>query len=166
MHAREMIATHTDVQGNTADRLIALIEEAYSCAQACTACADACLAESMVEQLRECIRLNLDCADMCAAAGAMASRRTGRNVEVLRAAIQACEVACRRCGQECERHASEHEHCRICADPASGASTRARAPSKRSTERSRAGETLPALASIPVLIDWRLYTLQTEVNDA
>ena len=116
MQVREMISTHPDVQGSTADRLLQCIEECYSCAQTYTKCADACLAESMVDQLRQCIRLNLDCADICAATGAMASRRTGSNVEVLRTVIQACEQACRRCGEECERHAGEHQHCRICAE--------------------------------------------------
>lgn len=116
MHVREMISTHPHVQGSTADRLIQFIEEAYGCAQTCTSCADACLAEDMVAELRQCIRLNLDCADICAAAGAMASRRTGSNVEVLRAVIQACGEACRRCGEECQGHAEKHEHCRICAE--------------------------------------------------
>lgn len=116
MQVQEMIATHPDVRGNTADRLLRCIEECYGCAQACTSCADACIAEPQVARLKQCIRLNLDCADMCAATGAMASRRTGSNIEVLRATIEACETACRACGDECRRHAGEHEHCRICAD--------------------------------------------------
>ncbi|MFC0210069.1 four-helix bundle copper-binding protein [Chelativorans intermedius] len=93
MRVREMISTHPDVQGSTADKLLKSIEKCDSCAQTCTACAEACLAESTVDQLRQCIRLNLDCADICMATGAMASRRTGSNVEVLRAAIQACSEA-------------------------------------------------------------------------
>jgi hypothetical protein len=48
--------------------------------------------------------------------GAMAVRRTGSNVEVLRAVIDACALACRRCGEECRSHAGHHEHCRICAE--------------------------------------------------
>jgi len=47
----------------------------------------------MVKDLTQCIRLNLDCADICAATGAMTSRRTGSNVDVLRAAMQACAEA-------------------------------------------------------------------------
>jgi hypothetical protein len=35
---------------------------------------------------------------------------------VLHGIIEACEQACRICGEECRRHAGEHEHCRICAD--------------------------------------------------
>jgi hypothetical protein len=116
MHVRDMISTHPDVQGRTADKLLTCIQECYACAQSCTACADACLAEETVADLRQCIRLNLDCADICAATGAMASRRTGRNVEVLRAVIQACATACQHCGRECESHAGHHEHCRVCAE--------------------------------------------------
>jgi hypothetical protein len=29
--------------------------------------------------------------------------------------IEACAAACRASGEECERHAHHHEHCRICA---------------------------------------------------
>jgi hypothetical protein len=53
---------------------------------------------------------------MCVATGAMASRRTGSNREVLRAVIETCADACRICGEECERHAEMHEHCRVCAE--------------------------------------------------
>jgi hypothetical protein len=28
---------------------------------------------------------------------------------------KACMTACRSCGDECERHARMHEHCRVCA---------------------------------------------------
>jgi hypothetical protein len=115
MHVQQMITTHPDVRGNTNDALLRCIEACYGCAQACTSCADACLAEPMVAELRQCIRLNLDCADLCAASGAIASRRTGSNEEVIRQALQACATACRLCGEECGRHADAHEHCRVCA---------------------------------------------------
>ena len=116
MHAQEIIATHPHVKGNTNGPLIQCIEECYDCAQACTACADACLGEDSVASLTQCIRLNLDCADICAAAGPIASRRTGSNESVLISVLQACAVACRTCGEECARHASHHEHCKVCAD--------------------------------------------------
>jgi hypothetical protein len=116
MHAQEMIRTHPDVRGNTNEALIRCIEECYDCAQACTSCADACLGEAMVMELRQCIRLNLDCADLCAVTGAVATRRTGSNEDVIRRLLQACETACRLCGEECARHASQHEHCRVCAE--------------------------------------------------
>jgi hypothetical protein len=116
MNAREMIASHPDVKGNLNDALVRCIEACYACAQVCTSCADACLAEKMVDALRQCIRLNLDCADVCVAAGITASRRTGSNEDVIRRMLQACETACRLCGEECERHASQHAHCSICAE--------------------------------------------------
>lgn len=116
MHAQEMIRTHPDVRGNTNDALIRCIEECYDRAQTCTSCADACLGEDMVKDLRQCIRLDLDCADICAATGAIATRRTGSNEETIRRMLQACETACRLCAEECERHASHHEHCRVCAE--------------------------------------------------
>lgn len=116
MHVQQIISTHPDVRGSINDALLRCIEECYSCAQTCTACADACLAESMVEQLRQCIRLNLDCADICAAAGSMATRRTGSDERALVAVLEACAITCGFCGEECEKHASEHEHCRICAE--------------------------------------------------
>lgn len=116
MHAQQMISTHPHVKGNTNDALIRCIEECFDCAQTCTSCADACLGESTLAQLTQCIRLNLDCANVCAAAGTVASRRTGSNEEVIRQMLMACETACRMCGAECERHAGHHEHCRICAE--------------------------------------------------
>jgi hypothetical protein len=116
MHTKEMIATHPDVKGKVNPALIDAIDELYDCAQTCTSCADACLAEEMVAQLRECIRLNLDCADVCVATATLANRRTGSNEEVIRKMLDACITACRLCGTECQRHASRHEHCRICAE--------------------------------------------------
>ena len=116
MHVREMISTHADVQGNTADRLLTFIEQAYDCAQACTSCADACLAEDMVADLRQCIRLNLDCADICATTGRVVSRQTAYDADVTGAMLRACIEACRSCADECEIHAAHGmEHCRVCA---------------------------------------------------
>ena len=116
MQTKEMIATHPDVRGNVNQALIEAIDAAHACAQTCTSCADACLAEEMVAQLRQCIRLNLDCADVCEAVARLGSRRTGSNEDVIRKLLDACLTACRLCGEECQRHASRHEHCRVCAD--------------------------------------------------
>lgn len=116
MHTEQIIASHPDVRGSVNRTLIAAIDELYACAQACTSCADACVAEEMVAQLRQCIRLNLDCADVCAATATVSSRRTGSNEELIRAMLAACITSCRVCGEECRRHASMHAHCRHCAD--------------------------------------------------
>ena len=116
MHAEKIISTHPHVRGSVNTALARCIDECYECAQSCVICADACLGEEMVQQLLQCIRLNQDCADICAAAGAVASRRTGSNESVIRMTLEACAEACRLCAEECERHADMHEHCRICAE--------------------------------------------------
>ena len=113
MQTEQMIATHPDVQGNINRDLIEAIEAAYACAQTCTSCADACLAEEMVAELRQCIRLNLDCADVCDTTGRVLSRWGEERIQT--AVLEACLQACRLCAEECERHADMHEHCRVCA---------------------------------------------------
>jgi hypothetical protein len=92
------------------------IEACFDCAQACTACADACLSEDEIARLARCIRTDLDCADTCDTTGRILSRHTGYDANITRAALQACVQACRSCGDECERHAGVHAHCRICAE--------------------------------------------------
>src|SRR5436190_5585448 len=104
MQVQQMVSTHPDVKGHTNDALIRCIEACYACAQTCTSCADACLAEAGVGDLVHCIRLNQDCADVCTAAGAIVSRRTGSNEQVIRSILDACAEACRVCGDECQRH--------------------------------------------------------------
>ena len=88
----------------------------YASAEACIVCADACLADSAVEDLRQCIRRALDCADICSTVAAIASRRTGDNLSVVRAMMKACALACHVCAEECWQHGELHEHCRICAE--------------------------------------------------
>ena len=116
MHVQEMIRSHPAVHGGEGDALIRCIEACYDCAQTCTVCADACLGEEMVSELVGCIRLDLDCADICAATGQIASRRTAGDMGLVRRMIETCAEACRVCGDECARHADRHEHCRICAE--------------------------------------------------
>jgi hypothetical protein len=85
--------------------------------QACTACADACLAEQSVTDLRRCIRLNLDCADVCEATGRTLSRLTALDRADSRKLVDACADVCRRCAEECDRHAAMGmEHCWVCAE--------------------------------------------------
>ncbi|WP_298455394.1 four-helix bundle copper-binding protein [uncultured Cellulomonas sp.] len=102
----------------TLDRelLARAIDALITCSQACTACADACLSEEMVADLRTCIRTNLDCADSCGATARILSRHTGYDADLTRAHLEACIAACRACGDQCEQHAGMHEHCRVCAE--------------------------------------------------
>lgn len=116
MHVQSMLASHPAAGGRASDRLIACIQRCLDCGQACTACADACLAEQSVAELRRCIRLDLDCADLCLATARIAGRQTSRQGSLLLHTLEACAEACRVCGEECERHAGMHAHCRICAN--------------------------------------------------
>ena len=116
MRAQQMISSHPQVQGNINEALVRCLDQCNDCAEACTICADACLGEKAVSDLTQCIRLNLDCADLCLAAARIASRRTGSSETVIRQTLEACAEACRLCGEECDRHAEKHGHCRTCAD--------------------------------------------------
>jgi hypothetical protein len=97
-------------------KLAATIDLLLDCAQACTACADACLSEPKVAELTTCIRTNLDCADTCSSTARVLSRHTGYDANITRALLEACATACKSCGDECSSHADMHEHCRICAE--------------------------------------------------
>lgn len=116
-HATAMLETYpADLGGVDRAALSRCIEACFDCAQTCTACADACLSEQMVAELVKCVRTNLDCADICDTTGKVLSRHTGYDANLTRAVLQACVMACKVCGDECERHAAMHEHCRVCAE--------------------------------------------------
>jgi hypothetical protein len=115
--AGQMLDTYPkDLGGVDRERLRVCIDACVVCAQACTACADACLSEDTVGELTTCIRTCADCADVCETAGRVLSRHTGYDANLTRAVLEACAAACKACGDECARHASMHEHCRICAE--------------------------------------------------
>lgn len=113
MLSARMLETHPrgPLDGPLSDAIDAL----YACAQACTACADACLGEEMLANLRRCITLDLTCADICLATGAALSRQTEADGVPLRHLLEACIEVCRVCAEECDRHADMHEHCQVCA---------------------------------------------------
>ena len=92
------------------------IDHLIACSEACTACADACLSEATVSELRACIRTDQDCADVCATTARVLSRQTETDARLARDLVQACVTACRACGDECAKHASHYEHCQICAE--------------------------------------------------
>jgi hypothetical protein len=114
MTVAEMISAHPD-RALDADALVACIEAAHDAAAACTACADACLAEDDVAELRTCIRRDLDCADIATTTASVLSRQVAMDLGLVRVVLEACAVAAKRCAVECELHAEMHEHCRLCA---------------------------------------------------
>lgn len=113
---KQMLDTYPAEINFDRTRLAEAIDALTACSQACAACADACLSESMVAELTKCIRTNLDCADVCATTAAVLSRHTGYDANISRSLLEACVVACASCGDECASHADKHEHCRVCAD--------------------------------------------------
>jgi len=113
---REILKAHPQPIPDDLDVRIRCIEACSECAAVCTSCADADLGESGLDELVRCIGLCLDCADMCDATRRIVTRLTESDVNVVRAAVEACLVTCRASREECERHAHHHEHCRICAE--------------------------------------------------
>lgn len=116
MKTGEMLETYPRSMNLDRALLASAIESIVECSQACTACADACLSEEMVADLRKCVRTNMDCADVCDATARVLSRHTGYDANISRALLEACIAACKACGDECEQHASMHEHCRVCGE--------------------------------------------------
>jgi hypothetical protein len=110
-----MIRTHPAEMTVDRQDLANSIDILLECAQACTACADACLSEIEVGALRRCIRMNLDCADLCSATARVLSRHTGYDVHLSVPLLAVAEQATAACAAECNKHADMHEHCRICA---------------------------------------------------
>jgi hypothetical protein len=115
-YARPMLDSYQNTTSADAALLAAAIDAISDCTQACIADTDADLSEQNLTEMVRCIRLCVDCADVCAATGAVLSRPAGYDAEVARPLLQACVAICNSCGDECERHARMHEHCRVCAE--------------------------------------------------
>ena len=114
-YARQMLDTFSRTVSVDADVLAAAIDAMNDCAQACTADNAADLSEPNLADMVRCIRLCLDCTDICAAAAAVTSRLVEYDPGVLRPLLESCVAICHSCGDECERHAPMHAHCRVCA---------------------------------------------------
>ena len=112
---QDMLSTHPQQSSVDMSVLTECIEACFECAQICSSCADACLAGDMVADLRYCIRTDLDCADICTTTGRVLVRQTEPDWNLIKAQVQACHTACQICRQECESHASMHEHCKVCS---------------------------------------------------
>jgi hypothetical protein len=113
---QEVIASHPQPTTKDRDALLRCIDACLDCVASCTSCADADLAEEDVGEMVRCIRLCLDCADACDATGRIVARQTAADPRLTRAMLEACSVACLVCAEECDRHAAQHEHCRLCAE--------------------------------------------------
>lgn len=110
MSLEKMIAAHPQVEYVT-EPLALAARHAMLYSLFCTSCADACSAEPM--DMSQCVRTCMDCADICAVTARLAVRRTGQDIEMLRAMLETCIRACEICAGECEGH--DNPHCRLCA---------------------------------------------------
>ena len=114
-YARQLLDTFARTVDVDAGVLAAAIDAMSDCAQACTADNAADLGEHNLAEMVTCIRLCLDCTDICTAAAGVTSRLVTSDPAVLRPLLESCLAICRSCGDECERHAPMHAHCRVCA---------------------------------------------------
>jgi Domain of Unknown Function (DUF326) len=115
-YAREMLGTYSGTINVDADVLAAAIDAVSDCAQACAADTDADLSGHNLAEMVKCIRLCLNCADVCTATAGVISRPAAYDADVAKPLLQACVAICQSCGDECERHAQHHAHCRVCAE--------------------------------------------------
>ena len=115
-YARQMLDTYPRTLNVGADQLAATIDALSDCAQACTADTDADLSEPNLTEMVKCIRLCLDCTDVCTATLGVISRLAEYDPGTTKPLLEACAATCKSCGDECERHAQMHEHCRVCAE--------------------------------------------------
>jgi uncharacterized membrane protein len=114
-YARQLLDTYPGTADVDPALLASAIDALSDCAQACIADVDADLSEQNVTEMVTCIRLCLDCADVCTAAMGVTSRQASYDASVTRPLLESCVAICKSCGDECERHARHHEHCRVCA---------------------------------------------------
>jgi hypothetical protein len=115
-YARQLLDTYSRTLDADDNLLAAAIDAISDCAQACQADTDADLSEPNLGEMVTCIRLCLDCTDICTATGAVLSRLAEYDPAVTRPLLESCIAICHSCGHECERHAADMEHCRICAE--------------------------------------------------
>jgi hypothetical protein len=113
-YARQLLDTYPGTVGVDRGVLAAAIDALSDCGQACIADVHADLSEQNVTEMVTCIRLCLDCADVCTATIGVTSRQAFYDANVTRPLLEACAAICKSCGDECERHAKHHEHCRVC----------------------------------------------------
>ena len=115
-YARQLLDTYPTGFPVDDDLLAATIDALSDCAQACTADVDADLSEQDLTDMVLCIRLCLECTDICTATVGVTSRPALYDADVIRPLLEACAASCKSCGDECERHAPMHRHCRVCAE--------------------------------------------------
>lgn len=114
-YARQILDTYTVDPRLDPDILGDTIAALNDCVEACIVDTDADLSEHDLADMVKCVRLCLHCTDVCTATGAVLSRPAEYDPDVVRPLLESCVAICASCGDECERHAQMHAHCRVCA---------------------------------------------------
>jgi hypothetical protein len=115
-YARQILDTYKHGPGLDGAILGDTIDALNDCIQACVVDTDADLSEHDLADMVRCVRLCLHCTDVCTATAAVLSRSAEYDANVVRPLVESCVAICKSCGDECERHAPMHAHCRVCAE--------------------------------------------------
>lgn len=110
MFIHDIVKLHPDASSMGSETLANAAHQVMLCHLMCSSCADICEDQGM--DMRQCVRICLDCADVSLATARLALRQTGRNVATLDLMLQTCAAICDRCGEECMTYL--HAHCQLC----------------------------------------------------
>lgn len=91
------------------------IEACFESASSSWICADACLNETEISELKTCIELCLTTAEVCAATARMLTSGEDYPYEMTMKQLQSCILASHETAEECMKFADYHEHCLISA---------------------------------------------------
>lgn len=128
MPQTQTIIDHANVElATSSEQLARTIDVLFACVTSNTTCADACLGEETVAELRDCITTNNLCAEVCVATARALARIREGSYAILKMQLLAAIEATSKCAEECDRHADMHAHCRVCAEDCRSAEKAARA---------------------------------------
>ncbi|MBA2497454.1 MAG: four-helix bundle copper-binding protein [Acidimicrobiia bacterium] len=112
--AARMLLASAHLPGIDTAVLAECIDAADTCAQSCTACADACLHE--YDLRRECVHACATGADVCETTARVLSRASTWDLSVVTKLLETRVRACSSAAGHCEGHADTAKHCAICAE--------------------------------------------------
>lgn len=96
------------------ESMAAAIDAMLECEEAINVCAAGMVIEDDVRDLQEAIIRDMNCADVVAATRRVLTR--GVDSALLSSQLEACVIACEDSAEQCAKHASHHEHCRMCSE--------------------------------------------------
>ena len=91
------------------DIISSYMKSLMDCAAACERCVNGCLNEG---QPLSCCKICRDCADICRLCFTLQARQS----HYLQELSSLCAEVCIACAEECGKHASMHDHCKVCEE--------------------------------------------------